>query len=57
MIVGGAYRAEYPSAGDSTVLPLPHPSGVSRWHNEPTNRQRLTAALTWLAREKRRRGW
>lgn len=29
-------------------LPLPHPSGVSRWHNEPANRARLARALALL---------
>ncbi len=29
----------------ATVVPLPHPSGVSRWLNEPANRERLEAAL------------
>jgi uracil-DNA glycosylase len=27
------------------VIPLPHPSGQSRWLNEPANRDRLAAAL------------
>jgi len=29
----------------ATVVPLPHPSGVSRWLNEPANRERLEVAL------------
>jgi uracil-DNA glycosylase family 4 len=29
-----------------TVVPLPHPSGVSRWLNAPANRARLDRALT-----------
>jgi uracil-DNA glycosylase family 4 len=29
----------------ATVVPLPHPSGVSRWLNVPTNRDRLDEAL------------
>jgi len=28
-----------------TVVPLPHPSGVSRWLNSPANRARLAEAL------------
>jgi uracil-DNA glycosylase len=28
------------------MVPLPHPSGQSRWLNDPANRQRLTIALT-----------
>jgi uracil-DNA glycosylase len=31
------------------VVPLPHPSGTSRWLNDQANRQRLTAALGLLA--------
>lgn len=53
MIVGDAYPAEYPAAGDATILPLPHPSGVSRWHNDPANQRRLELAIGRLAREKR----
>jgi uracil-DNA glycosylase len=29
----------------ATAIPLPHPSGTSRWLNDPANRQRLEAAL------------
>jgi uracil-DNA glycosylase len=36
--------------GDSpVVLPLPHPSGTSRWLNDPANRDRLASALELLA--------
>ena len=38
------------------VLPLPHPSGVSRWLNEPANRERHARALAVLAEERERRG-
>jgi uracil-DNA glycosylase family 4 len=31
------------------VVPLPHPSGVSRWLNEPENRARHTRALQLLS--------
>ena len=34
-----------------TVIPLPHPSGVSRWLNAPPNRDRLDVALA-LIRER-----
>jgi uracil-DNA glycosylase len=33
---------------DPVVIPLPHPSGTSRWLNDPANRERLTAALTLI---------
>jgi uracil-DNA glycosylase len=29
----------------ATAIPLPHPSGTSRWLNDPANRARLAAAL------------
>ena len=32
------------------MVPLPHPSGQSRWLNSAANRERLEAALTLLAR-------
>ncbi len=38
------------------VLPLPHPSGVSRWLNEPANQARHERALALLAAERVRRG-
>lgn len=55
--VGEARAAELPEAGTALVLPLPHPSGVSRWHNAPANRARVDLALDWLASERERRGW
>jgi uracil-DNA glycosylase len=30
------------------ILPLPHPSGVSRWTNDPNNKERLARALDTL---------
>jgi len=30
------------------MIPLPHPSGQSRWLNDPANRDRLSAALELL---------
>lgn len=58
-MVGPARPAERPAAADvgALVLALPHPSGVSRWHNDPANRARVTLALAWLAEERVRRGW
>ena len=31
------------------IVPLPHPSGTSRWLNDPANRERLDAALLLIA--------
>jgi uracil-DNA glycosylase len=31
------------------IVPLPHPSGTSRWLNDPVNRQRLADALELIA--------
>ncbi|MGH2489999.1 MAG: uracil-DNA glycosylase family protein [Candidatus Limnocylindria bacterium] len=36
--------------GDRILIPLPHPSGASRWLNEPENRLRLRRALTVVRR-------
>jgi uracil-DNA glycosylase family 4 len=48
-IVGTLREAE--RAGQRfRVLPLPHPSGVSRWLNEPANRERHARALVLLTR-------
>jgi uracil-DNA glycosylase len=46
--VGGTFGS------DPIVVPLPHPSGQSRWLNVPSNRQRLARALTALNDERRR---
>lgn len=56
-IVGDVYPAEYEAAGAAQVLPLPHPSGVSRWHNDLANQERLSLALERLSRERIRQGW
>ncbi|HLT18866.1 MAG TPA: uracil-DNA glycosylase family protein [Thermomicrobiales bacterium] len=56
-IIGRAVPAEYPAAAGALVLPLPHPSGVSRWHNEPANQAMLADALRWLGAERIRRNW
>jgi uracil-DNA glycosylase len=32
------------------MIPLPHPSGSSRWLNDPKNRERLDAALALISR-------
>jgi len=36
------------------IVPLPHPSGASRWHQVPANRKRIDAAIALLARLRRR---
>ena len=38
---------------DPLVLPLPHPSGQSRWLNDPANRERLARALAALDEQRR----
>lgn len=54
--VGTARPAEYAAAGEAVVLPLPHPSGVSRWLNLAENRERLHLALDWLDAARREHG-
>jgi uracil-DNA glycosylase family 4 len=39
-----------PALHDALLIPLPHPSGASRWLNDPANRARLARALQVLAR-------
>lgn len=39
--------------GDRVLIPLPHPSGASRWLNRPANRALLHRALRTLRREYR----
>ena len=48
-VVGRSKRA--PALSDALLIPLPHPSGASRWLNEPANRALLDRALRLLARE------
>ena len=36
--------------GDRVLIPLPHPSGASRWLNDPANRARLRRALARVRR-------
>lgn len=45
----------FPS-GEAVVLPLPHPSGVSRWLNDPAHRALLGRALARLDALRRERG-
>ncbi|MGH2500008.1 MAG: uracil-DNA glycosylase family protein [Candidatus Limnocylindria bacterium] len=37
--------------GDRILIPLPHPSGASRWLNDEAHRRRLARALAILRRE------
>ena len=37
--------------GGATAIPLPHPSGTSRWLNAPENRERLAGALDVVRQE------
>jgi len=39
--------------GDRILIPLPHPSGASRWLNQPANRALLERALRIVRREAR----
>lgn len=34
--------------GQTTLLYVPHPSGLSRWYNEPANRESAARAIMWL---------
>ena len=36
------------------MVPLPHPSGQSRWLNDPANRERLAAALALISDQRSR---
>jgi len=40
--------------GDRVLIPLPHPSGASRWLNDLGNRRKLRQALVIVRREVRR---
>ena len=47
-VVGRSKRS--PQLHDALLIPLPHPSGASRWLNDPANRARLERALRLLGR-------
>lgn len=38
------------------VVPLPHPSGASRWHQDPENRARIAQAIRLIRRHRERLG-
>jgi uracil-DNA glycosylase family 4 len=42
--------------GEAVAVPLPHPSGISRWLNDPANHARLAAAVTLVHDELSRAG-
>ena len=44
--VVGTWRID----GERVLIPLPHPSGASRWLNRPENRRRLGRALALVRR-------
>ena len=47
----GSVRTAERAGHPFRLLPLPHPSGVSRWLNDPAHQARLEAALAVLNRE------
>ena len=47
-VVGRSKRSG--AAGGALLIPLPHPSGASRWLNDPANRRRLDRGLRLLGR-------
>ena len=47
-VVGRSKRSA--ALGGALLIPLPHPSGASRWLNHPANRARLERALRLLGR-------
>lgn len=47
-VVGRSRRSA--ALGGALLIPLPHPSGASRWLNDPANRARLDRGLTVLGR-------
>jgi len=46
-VVGRSKRS--PALNDALLIPLPHPSGASRWLNDSENKDRLERALRLLA--------
>ena len=54
-LVGTVESVDLPH-GPTCIVPLPHPSGVSRWLNDPVNRARVDAGLALLGTERQTRG-
>jgi uracil-DNA glycosylase len=54
-LVGSTWTVEL-AHGPVVVVPLPHPSGVSRWLNDRENRARVADGLARLGEERARRG-
>lgn len=54
-LVGTIAEVDLPH-GPAVIVPLPHPSGVSRWLNDPANRARVDRGLALIAGERKRRG-
>lgn len=48
-VLVGTLRSAERAGHHFLLLPLPHPSGVSRWLNDPAHQARLTEALALLA--------
>jgi uracil-DNA glycosylase len=54
-LVGTLATVDLPH-GPTSVVPLPHPSGVSRWLNDAANRDRVDEGLFLLNEERERLG-
>ena len=52
----GAMRRVDLGYGEIPIVPLPHPSGVSRWRNDPGNRALIDQGLILLDGERERLG-
>jgi uracil-DNA glycosylase len=50
-IIGSVVRVD-----NRTIVPLPHPSGASRWHQIPENRERIDMAIAKIAEVSRSLG-
>lgn len=54
-LVGTSTVVDLP-VGRADVVPLPHPSGVSRWLNDPANRARVDTGLAVLGEIRQQKG-